>query len=167
MTQPLTDETNTHAATPAPEPEAPVPGAETAAEPSNAPESPEASETGGRAARDAARYRVQLRETEAALETTRGQLAALQSAEVHRLAGERLEVPEDLLTLSGKAVADFLADDGTVNAEAVQAAVADVLAARPGLRRPDPAIDPSQGQADTYGLDRRAPSWSDVLAFKN
>ncbi|GAA5156992.1 hypothetical protein [Amycolatopsis dongchuanensis] len=156
MSETPTDQTSTETPTEAPE---------SLSEASSLSESVETPETGNKAAREAARYRTQLRETEAALAAARAQVEAFQSAEVHRLAGERLAEPGDLLSLSGKTLADFLAEDGTVNADSVRSTVAELLAARPGLRKSDPAVDPSQGLGANG--PSHAASWADLFKQSN
>lgn len=73
--------------------------------------------------REAARYRRQLRETEAERDTLRGQIEAMQRAEVERLASTKLAKPAGIWT-AGIQLDDMLTDSGTVD----PAKVADVVA---------------------------------------
>jgi hypothetical protein len=118
-----------------------------------------ADETGSKANREA-RYRTERNAAREELATASARILALQTREVERLAGDLAE-PKDLLTLSGKELGDLLNEDGDVDAEAVAEAVADVLAARPGLRKNDAAIDPSQGLGG--GRPKAQPTWGSLL----
>jgi hypothetical protein len=86
----------------------------------------------------------------------------MQTRELERLAGEHLAQPGDLFALSGKSLADFLTEDGELDAELVTEAVSEVLASRPGLRPNQRAVDPSQGLGNN-GPFKGAPSWGDLL----
>ncbi|GAB7068863.1 hypothetical protein H7J06_05465 [Mycobacterium hodleri] len=68
----------------------------------------------------------------------------------------------DLFSLSGNEVADYLTDSGEVDTEKVAADVAAVLAERPGLRRFTPGYDPSQGTGGRVPLQRE-PTLADLL----
>jgi len=107
------------------------------------------------------RYRMALRETEVNLTAAQETLARYQHAEAYRLAREAgLSVGANLM-LSGVGLADLLAEDGSVDSEAVEAAAKAVLAERPNLRRVDPAIDITQG---TGGSPKKvAPSWQSLI----
>lgn len=107
-----------------------------------------------------ARYRVERNEAREALATATARIEAMQTREVERLAGAHLSVPGDLLTLSGKTLADFLDEAGEINPERVEEAAKEVLAARPGLRPNDPAVDRTQGLGHT---PKASPSWSALL----
>lgn len=111
-----------------------------------------------------AKYRVERNEARAERDALAARVEALQLREVHRLAGETLANPEDLLTLSGKALADFLAPEtGELDSELVAEAAAEVLASRPGLRPNARAIDHSQGTGNRLP-GRAAPSWGDLFS---
>lgn len=99
-------------------------------------------ESSREAHRDAAKYRGQLRDAEARIER-------MQRAEIERLAGESLAMPGDLFSLSGNDVADYLNDNGDVDPAKVDADLAAILTERPGLKRPAPAADRSQGLGAT------------------
>jgi hypothetical protein len=95
-----------------------------------------------------ARFRQERNEAREALSQAEVRIAAMQTREVERLAAEHLAQPGDLFTLSGKALADLLDDDGNVDPEAVAEAAADVLASRPGLRPNVRYVDHSQGSGN-------------------
>ncbi len=125
-----------------------LPEAETAP----APEGP-TEESSREAHKDATKYRTQLREAEARIER-------MQRAEIERLAGASLSHAEDLFSLSGNTVADYLTDAGDVDPAKVSADLDAILAERPGLRRPAPAADRSQG----FGISsEKELSWADLL----
>lgn len=91
-----------------------------------------------------ARYRVERNEAREQLAAAELRLVQLQTAELHRLAGEILSAPEDI-TLAGKPLADFLTVEGRVDRAAVEAAAREVAQTRPGLAKYQPGYDPSQG----------------------
>ena len=74
-------------------------------------------------AREAAKWRHRLRDTEAERDALAGKVEALQRAEITRLAGERLHRGEDLWKHSDVTVADLLNDAGVVDPAKVQAAL--------------------------------------------
>ncbi|MGV0811747.1 hypothetical protein ABQF34_07260 [Mycolicibacterium boenickei] len=124
------------------------------AENAQAPNRPGARET---------RYRVERNEAREALAVAEARLAALQRAEVERLAAASLSHAEDLFSLSGNDVADYLTEAGDVDPEKVAADIEVILAERPGLQKPVPppaAVDRSQG----HGAPAEAqPSWAAVF----
>lgn len=87
----------------------------------------EGEQDGGKASREAAKYRTQLREAQARLEETGGRLAAFQRAEVVRLAGESLADGTDLFLHRGDDLSPYLSEDGTVDAEKVKTAVRELV----------------------------------------
>lgn len=120
-------------------------------------DTPEESEDrGGREAR----YRRQLRDTEAQLALVRARLDDANTREVEMYASA-LGDPKDLFTLTGTSADDYLDDDGLVDAEKVRQAVDEILRKRPGLTRRDPAVDGLQG---VWGDTTAQPSWSGLLA---
>lgn len=119
----------------------------------NAPEAPEDEPEGGKGNREAARYRTQLRDAQAQLEQTGGRLAAMQRAEVVRLAGESLARGTDLLLHRGEDIGEYLAEDGTVDAEKVQAAVRELVQERSYLTGKR-----FQGTADQGVMPRAKPA---------
>lgn len=106
-----------------------------------------------------ARYRVERNEAREQLAAAELQLVQLQTAELHRLAGSILSAPEDI-ALSGKPLADFLTPEGWLDRAAVEAAAREVVAARPGLAKAQPANDRSQG----HGIPgTRTAGWAALL----
>jgi hypothetical protein len=143
--------------------------------PSDAPPSPDAVDAGTDGATpaeapegknplhaEAAKYRTRLRETEAERDALTARVAKLQTAELTRLAAEHLDTPGDLYALTGTTLADYLGEDGELDAEAVADAVAGLLATRPGLRKRQAAVDPSQGHHGG-GRPKSTPSWGNLL----
>lgn len=106
-----------------------------------------------------ARYRVERNEAREQLAAAELRLVQLQTAELHRIAGEILAAPEDI-TLSGKPLADFLTPGGWVDRAAVEATAREVAQTRPGLAKYQPGYDPSQG----HGLPAaRTAGWAALL----
>jgi hypothetical protein len=89
------------------------------------------------------------------------QLVQIQTAELHRQAGEHLAAPEDI-QLSGKALADYLTPEGWLDREAVADAAASVIESRPGLAKNPKvlATDLSQGHG---GGGTPRPTFADLL----
>lgn len=109
-----------------------------------------------------ARYRVERNEARGERDALAQQVERMQRAEVERLAAGGLSHPADLFSLSGNDVADYLTEDGDVDAEKVAADLAAILAERPGLRKQMPGYDPTQG----YGgrpQAKREPTLADLL----
>lgn len=94
-----------------------------------------------------ARYRVERNQARTERDALAAQLLQLQTAELHRQAGELLAVPEDI-ELSGKALAEYLTPEGWVDRKAVADAAAAVIESRPGLAKSPKvsATDPTQGK---------------------
>lgn len=109
-----------------------------------------------------ARYRVERNEARAALEAAQERITRMQRAAIERLAADGMSHPADLFSLSGNDVADYLTEDGEVDAEKVAADVAAVLAERPGLKRMMPGYDPSQGLGGTPKKEA-VPTWGAIL----
>ncbi|MGI8614419.1 MAG: hypothetical protein ACR2KL_10830 [Nocardioidaceae bacterium] len=113
--------------------------------------------------REAAKYRVRLRESETALQASQDRLTAYQRAEVERLAGERLSVAADLFAVAGTSVVDFVDEEsGMVDGNKVHQAVSELLDQRPGLRRPSDRF-PDLGGGQRGSAPETAASWSEVL----
>jgi hypothetical protein len=112
--------------------------------------------------REAARYRTQLRETEAALAAANARLEQLHRLDIERIASAGLSHPSDLFTLSGNSAADYLTEDGYVDAERVAADVAAILSERPGMRKLAPAVDRTQGSGNV-APGKSAPTWGALL----
>ena len=111
-----------------------------------------------------ARYRVERNQAREELATANARIERMQRAEVERLASDALSHPADLFSLSGNELADYLTDDGDVDAEKVTTDVAAILAERPGLQRSKfpPGFDPSQGLGGTP-QPKRQPTLADLL----
>lgn len=97
---------------------------------SDVPEGAEDPDGKGRAAREAAKYRAQLRDTEAKLAATAAKLEAVQLELARDLAvkaglvdGRELDLP----------VEEFVTEDGLVDVEKVTAAVQELIKAKPYL----------------------------------
>ncbi|MCV7150681.1 hypothetical protein [Mycolicibacterium pyrenivorans] len=107
------------------------------------------------------RYRLQLREAEGQRDALQARVDAMNRREVERLAADGMSHPADLFSLSGNDLADYLTEDGDVDAEKVAADVAAILAERPGLRKMTPGYDPSQGLGGRP--PKGSPSFGDLL----
>lgn len=118
--------------------------------------------------REAARYRTQLRESQAETEALRGQVRAMQRAELERVAtsgdGIRLHRASDIWPDdAGTDLSELLDEDGRIDADAVRGVIEAATADRPYLRA-DIKVrrsDPSQG-AGANVMDPPA-SWANVL----
>lgn len=148
-------------------PEGTETGAESAAEKPNTPG--EGQNTGQAGDGDqggnseAAGYRRRLRDTEAERDTLAERVATLQRREIDRLAGERLAVPADLLSLGGVELADLLGEDGVPDAEKIKAAADQLVTDRPGLAAPKrPTGGMGQGRIGAPVKSGRA-SWAAAL----
>lgn len=109
-----------------------------------------------------ARYRVERNEARAERDALAERIERMQTRELERIAGEQISNPADLLALSGRSLADFIGEDGELEAEAVTVAATELLSTRPGLRKLTPGYDPTQG----YGGNRRPKrelSWGALL----
>ncbi len=109
---------------------------------------------------EAAKWRVRLRESEAALAASVDRLTMYQRRDVERLAGHSLSRADDVW-LSGVETLDLLEDDdsGLVSEVKVKAAVEKVLEGRPQLGRGFPDMGGgSRGGSVPTGAD-----WSKVL----
>lgn len=139
-----------------------TPVAATTETPETAPSAADASAP-NRAGNKEAKYRVERNEAREQLAAANDRIARLQRAEVERLAGASLSHPEDLFSLSGNDLADYLTEAGDVDPEKVTADIAEILAERPGLQKPVPppaAVDRSQG----FGAAAETkPSWAAVF----
>lgn len=114
-----------------------------------------------KASREAAKYRTQLRSAEARAAELESRLASYQARELDRLASTRMSNPGDLLVLSGTSLADYVTEDGEIDAERVQSAIEKVLESRPGMRVKDRPVDHTQGSGGGGLIDR--PEWSTLL----
>lgn len=161
--------------TPAPEPAAEQASApQDAPDPAAAPEPPEApagdvsdaqdddtqdDDAAGKGNREAAKYRRRLRDAEAERDTLKATVESLQRAEVERqAAGDGLK-PAALW--SSAELGDLLADDGTVDAARVSAAVA-VAREQLGIPNPPPRGNYVKGEGRSPGRPPR-PSGLDAM----
>jgi hypothetical protein len=108
-----------------------------------------------------ARYRVERNQAREERDTLAARLEQLQTAELHRLAGEFLSAPEDI-SLSGRALTDYLTPEGWVDRAAVEQAARAVVETRPGLAKNAAAVDPTQGRHG--GTGKPEPTWAALLA---
>lgn len=109
---------------------------------------------------EAKKYRLRLRETEAALTAANERIAAMQRADAERIASSHLAEPGDLWSLGGSELADVLDDDGNISADAVTSLAEGIVKSRPGLRKQSKAVDPSQGRSAEVQAD---VSWSGLF----
>ena len=117
---------------------------------------------GANPSREAARWRTQFREAEAALAAAQARIDTLHRLDIERLAGATLSHPTDLFSLSGNEPADYVdPDTGLVDAEKVAADCAAILLERPGMRKPDPASDRSQGLSAPV---KSEPTWEAMFS---
>ncbi|PND54445.1 hypothetical protein CRM90_28000 [Mycobacterium sp. ENV421] len=112
-----------------------------------------------------AKYRVQLRETEAQRDQLAATVEAMQRAEVERLAAEHLTKPAALWT-AGVELTSLVGDDGTIDPDLVLAAAQDARQ-QLGLENPRAAklrgpVVPREGTSVQSGGN--SGSWAD--AFK-
>ncbi len=98
-----------------------------------------------KAGRDAARYRVRAREAEGRAEALEATVTAYQRREVERLVAERVQDVEDYWKIGGLDLGDLLGEDGTVDADAVERSVSDLLERKPHLASRRPSGNVEQG----------------------
>lgn len=107
-----------------------------------------------------ARYRVERNEARTERDALAETLTALQTRELHRLAGEHLANPEDI-DLAGNDLSFYLTPEGWVDTDAVAEAAESVLSSRPGLSRNSPAFDPTQGHGSP--TPKHQLGWGDLF----
>lgn len=90
------------------------------------------------------RYRAERDAAREELAAASALVERLRRAEIERVAGESLAMPDDVW-LSGNSAADYVAEDGSIDIERVRQDVTILMTERPGLRRPSAAVDRSQG----------------------
>ncbi len=161
---PKTDETTTPPLeAPAGQPTGQPTDAPQAVDPAEGPtEAPEAPET---ASREAARYRRQLRETEAARDALAARVQAFQTLEASRLATGpgRLLDADDLWRVTD--LPGLLGDDGEVDPQKVAVAVAGLLDAKPHYAAP-PVVGVDLDLGGRSGPPPAGATWGDLLAGK-
>lgn len=109
------------------------------------------------------RYRAERDQTREALSAAQARIEQMQTRELERVAAGHLSNPADLLTLSGKTLADFLTEDGELDAEAIAEAAHEVITTRPGLRPNARPVDPMQGTPNNPPPRKRQPTWGDLF----
>lgn len=107
------------------------------------------------------RYKAERDSSREALSVAEARIAQLQTRELERIASKSLSNPADLLTLSGKSLADFVGEDGELDADLITETANEVLGSRPGLRPRVPAYDPTRFPGGVPG--RGAPVGWEVL----
>lgn len=85
---------------------------------------------------EAARYRVQLREAEAARDALADRIAGYQRRECESLVADLLDVPGDLWEIGQADVTDFYNEDGTVKEAELQSAASALVDSRTRLAKP-------------------------------
>jgi hypothetical protein len=90
-------------------------------------------------------------------------LTELRTWELERLAGEHLAQPEDLLSIGGHGLADFLTPEGWVDQDAVADAAVELIESRPGLAKNPKvrATDHTQGTGSASSQSQ--PQWGDLF----
>lgn len=110
-----------------------------------------------------ARYRTERNQARDALLEAQARIETLQTRELERIASKSLSNPADLLTLSGKSLADFLGEGGELDAELITETANEILGSRPGLRHNQRAVDPTQGMGNHTPIKTK-PSWGGLIA---
>ena len=100
-----------------------------------------------------------------------GRVEAFQRREVLRMAENTLAEPEDLLTVGGHQLDEFLDESGEIDEGAVAAALDRLTTTRPGLLKG--ATPPRRGGYADWGHSRsrepiggEGPSWDDALEVR-
>lgn len=141
---------------------------------------PPASDTGQQAPADeqqqqdnpnaeAARYRTQLRATEAERDTLAERLTTYQRRAAESAIADILDEPGDLFDIGGADLADYLDEDGNLNHTDLQGAAAALVVQRPKLGKNYARYGSSLPQHHNWGQGGAIPpqpdttSWSDVL----
>ena len=154
----MTEQTTTDTTTDETPQETPEQVQDTNAE-QQAPEDTQDAPEDGKAGREAAKYRRQLRDTEAERDSLREQVQALQRAAVEQVAARQIAKPAALWT-AGVELADVLGDDGAPDPAKIKAACAEA-SARLGLQRPLGNYVPNEGRNPHTGKAR--PGFADAF----
>ena len=109
-----------------------------------------------------AKYRTERNEAREERDAALARIETLQTRELERIASKSLSNPADLLTLSGKSLADFLDEDGELDGELITETANEILGSRPGLRPTQRVVDPTQGMGNN-GPVRSKPTWGDLF----
>ncbi|MEU7764355.1 hypothetical protein AB0B25_04450 [Nocardia sp. NPDC049190] len=115
--------------------------------------------------REAAKYRRQLRDTEAERDSLRERVTTYERAEVERLVADHLADPADLW-VSGVELDALRGKDGAIDQDKVKTAVAELLEQRPHWqKRLKPLAPPASLVSGATGTsDRLGTSWSDAFS---
>ncbi len=119
-------------------------------------EAPEDKQPEGKGNKEAAKYRVQLRETEAARDVLTAIVEAMRTAEVNRIVETSdARIKPDALWASGVNLADLLTEDGAIDADLVNAAIG-TAAEKFGVRIPKAPSVAGQGNVggDVHSADK-------------
>lgn len=108
--------------------------------------------------REAANYRTQLREAEGERDKLAEQVTSMRRAEVERIAGEQLADPADLWRAEVE-LDSLITEDGSLDAEKVEAAVELLVKDRPHYKR-QPVADFDGGARETV---ETAPDFAETL----
>lgn len=112
--------------------------------------------------KEAAKYRRQLRDTEAQRDALAANVAALQRAEVIRqIRGHGLRKPEAIFA-AGVTMPELLADDGTVDADLVKAATNRAIDMLDLAHQGPPDLSLDAGPRRTAPMS--GPSWSEAIS---
>jgi hypothetical protein len=115
----------------------------------------------GRANRREATYRIRAREAEATAISLMERVTKMQRAEVERQAAARLHDPSDLWT-AGVELIELLDEDGEVDQQRVDEAVAALADSKPYMVKPPRGANFGQGRRTLVDSDS-GPSWGQVL----
>ncbi|NKY57229.1 hypothetical protein [Nocardia flavorosea] len=115
---------------------------------------------------EAARYRRQLRDTEAERDSLRERITGYERGEAERLAAAGLADPTDMWA-GGVRLDDLRGEDGQIDPEKVAAAVSTLTEQRPHWRRPTtPRPDMRQGGGHADCLSSTTP-WHEALSNRH
>lgn len=117
---------------------------------------------------ESAKWRKNLRVVEAERDTLLTRIEAFQRADILRIAGEQLAVADDLFTVGGTQLVDLLDDDGNVDSEKLNGAIAELLDTRGGLSiraktPPRDAISGSWGYGQSVPRHASPSGWAEVF----
>ncbi|MBX6361948.1 MAG: hypothetical protein IRZ03_17960 [Acidobacterium ailaaui] len=136
-------------------------------EPSNTPAEGDAPSEGNPANREAAKYRRQLRDTEAKLSAAEERVNRLLRKAIEDHVSSKLAVPADLFEVGKVELSDLLDADGYPDSETIDAAADALLKQRPHLSaRPMPWPSVHGG---TEEEDEEAPTrtWTEALRYND
>ncbi len=130
-------------------------------------EAPEIDSAAIKARNEAKGLRERLRAAESQLEAVQGQLAAMQRAEITRIAAERLTDGEDFWLGGETDIAAMLTEDGTVDANAVRERAAALIEQRPHWGRDTPSRTRTHKPVEALRTGRDdglcGPTWADAF----